>query len=72
MSARPCNPVAWNHGRGFTLYHIEFSDAMGRTLCGQHVPTGCKVQRYRTSDDETCKACVAKLDQITAKRLSIR
>ena len=66
------HPVAWKNSAAWTLYHLSYDDEMGRTLCGQPVPTGCKVQRYRTSDDETCKACLAKLDQITAKRLSIR
>ena len=72
MKVRPVSPVAWKNSAQWSAYHLCYDDEMNRTLCNQPVPAGCKVQRYRTSDDETCKACVAKLDQITAKRLSIR
>ena len=72
MTVRPVSPVAWKNSAAWSAYHLCYDDELSRTICGQLVPSGCKVQRYRTSDDETCKACVAKLDQLTAKRLSIR
>lgn len=70
MSAPPINVVAWRVGTGWSsVWHLEYTDAPGRTLCMRYV--GAFATRERHGNDPTCEGCVAVLDHETAKRLRL-
>lgn len=72
MSAEPIGMVAWNNGRGFTLFHLERLNYPGSLLCPAVPPTDARFDRRADiGGGDLCQNCVTALDEQTARNLKV-
>ena len=70
MNAPAIGVVAWRVGSGWSSrWHLEYTDAPGRTLCLRYV--GAFATRERHGNDPTCEGCLKVLEMETKKRLEL-